>query len=132
MATEDVWSEALQFHYERGGYSYDPATERPEDGRARCALAAAGAEAWAREQGIEFRWSPDWEIGSHTDYYGPGSAYEDYEPETCENCDAYLGSTLLASLGCIDDADDDYRRVIEADLAIEARAELQRMLVAAL
>lgn len=129
MAVEDVWSEALQFHYEHGGYCYDPATERPEDGRARCALAAAGAEAWAREQGIEFRWEDDWNIGDHAAEF---DCCEDGGPDTCEMCAAYLGDTLLACLGCIDDASDEYRRVVEADLAIEARAELHKMLVAAL
>lgn len=130
MAIEDVWSEALQFHYEHGGFCYDPATERPEDGRARCALAAAGAEAWAREQGIEFRWEDDWHIGDHAAEFP--DAYDDGGPETCEMCGAWLGDECLAALGCIDDATDEYRRVIEADLAAEARAELQRMMVAAL
>lgn len=129
MAVEDVWSEAIMFHYDNGGYSYDPATERPEDGRARCALAAAGAEAWAREQGIEFRWSDDWHVTDHATEF---DCYDDGGPETCELCAAYLGDTMLACLGCIDDASDEYRRVIEADLAAEARAELQQMLVAAL
>lgn len=132
MAVEDVWSEALQFHYEHGGYCYDPATERPEDGRARCALAAAGAEAWAKEQGLEFRWEDDWQVGSHRDAFGRGSAYEDAEPETCEQCGAWLGDECLAAIGCVDDADDNYRRVIEAELAMEARAELTRLMVAAL
>lgn len=131
MAVQDVWSEALQFHYEHGGYYYDPATETRDEGRARCALEAAGAEAWAREQGIEFRWEDDWTITDHA-YEFCDDAYPEGNPETCETCAAYLGNTMLACLGCIDDATDEYRRVIEADLAIEARAELTRMLVAAL
>ena len=131
MAVEDVWSEALQFHYEHGGYCYDPATERPEDGRARCALAAAGAEAWAKEQGIEFRWEDDWQVTDHAHEFC-ADAYPDGNPETCEQCSAWLGGECLAAIGCVDDADDNYRRVIEAELAMEARAELTRLMVAAL
>ena len=120
---------AVRFFYEHGGYNYDPATETRDEGRARCAIEAAEAEAWADEQGVTFRWKDDWSIGDHMVEF---DCYDDEGPETCEMCVAYLGDTMLASLGCIDDADDNYRRVIEADLAIEARAELQRMLVAAL
>lgn len=131
MAVKDLWSEALQFHYEHGGYSYDPATERPEDGRARYALAAAGAEAWAQEQGLEFRWEDDWTVTDHAHEFC-ADAYPAGNPETCEMCGAWLGDECLAAMGCIDDATDEYRRVIEADLAMEARAEMTRLLVAAL
>lgn len=129
MATNGPTTEALRFFWEHGGYNYDPATETADEGRARCALEAAGAEVWAREQGIEFRWEDDWNVGDHVAEF---DCYEDGGPDTCEMCAAYLGDTLLACLGCIDDASDEYRRVIEADLAMEARAELQRMMVAAL
>jgi len=122
---------AVRFFHEHGGYGYDPATETRDEGRARCALEAAEAEAWADEQGVTFRWEDDWHVTDHAHEYCT-DAYPDGSPETCEVCDAYLGDTVLASLGCIDDATDEYRRVIEADLAIEARAELTRMLVAAL
>ena len=58
MATNGPTTEALRFHWEHGGFSYDPATETADQGRARCALAAAGAEAWAAEQGIELSDEP--------------------------------------------------------------------------
>lgn len=124
-------TEALRFHWEHGGYNYDPATETPDQGRARCALAAAGAEAWAKEQGIEFRWEDDWTVTDHAHEYC-ADAYPNGNPETCECCAAYLGDDVLACLACIDDATDEYRRVIEAELAMEARAEMTRLLVAAL
>lgn len=130
MATNGPTTEALRFHWEHGGYNYNPATETADQGRARCALEAAGAEAWAQEQGIEFRWEDDWNIGDHAAEFP--DAYDDGGPETCEMCTAYLGDTMLTCLGCIDDASDEYRRVIEAEMAMEARAELQRMMVAAL
>lgn len=131
MATNGPTTEALRFHWEHGGFSYDPATETADQGRARCALEAARAEAWAREQGIEFRWEDDWAVTDHAHEFCE-DAYPDGNPETCEVCTAYLGDTMLAALGCIDDASDEYRRVIEAGLAAEARAELTRMMVAAL
>ena len=65
---------------------------------------------WALDRGLTFRWSDDWEVGSHTEYFGPGSAYEDREPDTCEQCDLiddtrYRDVRILVSLGCVDDAD---------------------------
>lgn len=74
----------------------------------------------ATERGITFRWSDDWEVGSHREFFGPGSAYENSEPDTCEQCDVLdADGELLASLGCIDDADEDYRRTVEAELLSE-------------
>lgn len=70
--------------------------------------------------GCTFRWSDDWEVGNHGAEYG--EAYAQGEPDTCENADLFGpdGTTLLASLGCIDDADEGYRAEIENDLAREA------------
>lgn len=70
---------------------------------------------WARKNGITFEWSEDWEVGDHRKEYG--EAYTDGEPTTCEQCDAVRDGEIVASIGCVDDADDDYRRFIEADLA---------------
>jgi len=74
---------------------------------------------WAEQQGYTFRWEDDWDLGgSHADFYGPGSAYEDGEPDTCEVCDMLdANGDLVDSLGCIDDASDEYRREIEAGMA---------------
>jgi hypothetical protein len=110
-----VESEAALFFYDHAAYSTPP-------GREQCARDLAEAEDWARRAGVKFRWEDDWEIGSHRDYFGPDSVYENYEPSSCESCTATLGRDVVASLGCIDDADNDYRRVIEAELAEEARA----------
>lgn len=110
-----------QFFYLHAGYSYDPKIETRDKGRIRCAKYLATAEAYARNSEWEYRWEDDWDIGSHKKYYGKGSVYEVSEPETCESClllDA--DGEVLESLGCIDDADKNYRRVIEAELASEA------------
>jgi len=78
---------------------------------------------WAERQGYTFTWADDWDLGgkSHTDYYGPGSAYEECgEPSTCETCDMVdANGDMVDSLGCIDDASEEYRREVEADMARE-------------
>ena len=116
------------FFYEHAGYSYDPKVETAEMGRIRCAVEMALAEEQGRNVGLEFEWSDDWGVGSHTDFYGAGSCYEDHEPSTCEQCvvKSADGEYLPISLGCIDEADANYRRVVEAELAMEAIAELDR------
>jgi hypothetical protein len=112
--------ERERFFYEHAGYSFDPKTETAEDGRARAARQLAAAETWAERVGVEYRWEDDWGIGSHREFFGEGSAYEDREPETCEAVVAYLSGRAVGSLGCIDDADANYRRLIEAEIASEA------------
>ena len=104
---------AIDFFYEHAGYSHDPAIETPEEGRLRCAEALAEAEAFAETNGIVVSWSADWDV-NHT-------AEFDYEPETCEHAAALMHGEVVASLGCIDDATPEYRRVVEAQLADEAR-----------
>jgi hypothetical protein len=110
------------FFYTHAGFSYDPKKETEDQGRIRCAKALAKAEEKLRNSGAYVEWSNDWDIGSHKDYYGKGSCYEDSEPKTCESAVLWdsEGLYVLASLGCIDDADSNYRRVIEAELAQEA------------
>lgn len=112
------------FFYEHAGYSHDPKKETAEQGRIRCAIELAKAEEQARGLGWGFEWSEDWDIGSHKEYYGAGSCYEDSEPTTCESCVCKdEDGEVLASLGCIDDATREYRRVVEAELADEALAD---------
>jgi hypothetical protein len=117
-------TENEQFFYDHAGYGFNPSNgETAEDGKIRGARALALAEATAEAKGITFRWEDDWEIGSHKEFFGPDSAYDDHEPDTCEQCDAIDASgEVLASLGCVDDAGKDYRRVVEAELAAEVLA----------
>ena len=116
---EEILSADELFMHKHAGYSYDPKTETKEQGRQRCARELARAERWMHETGARVVWVDDWEIRDHVKYYG--DAY-DREPTTCEWAELRLGGEVLASLGCIDDATDEYRRVIEAELADEARA----------
>ena len=119
---------ATEFFREHAGWSYNPATETAEQGRARGARALAEAEAWAAAAGVRFVWGDDWDVGDHVAEY---DCYEEGEPATCERVLAYLGGEVVAALGCIDDATPEYRRVIEAELASEARHDLLRSYVAA-
>ncbi|MGB7728409.1 MAG: hypothetical protein WBL50_10275 [Candidatus Acidiferrum sp.] len=120
-------TDAEFFFYENAGYSYDPKKETAEQGRIRCAKQLADAERLAVSYGFTFEWEEDWSIGSHRKYYGEDSVYADHEPHTCESCIVRDEDVnVLGSLGCIDDADSNYRRVIQAELADEATAEYQK------
>lgn len=108
---------ARDFFLANIGTTYDPAKETPEVGTARVALMLAVAEQQAKEWGWSVEWSPDWTDSPHDHKYDSCTT----EPETCEMavlCDE--SGSVLASLGCIDDATDDYRRVVAAELALEA------------
>lgn len=109
---------AAEFFYQHAGWGYNPTTETPEEGRRAGAEALADAERWARETGVWFRWES--ELG-WIDHVAEYDTY-DAEPETCEACIAYdEDGEVVASLGCIDDATPQYRRVVEAELALEVK-----------
>ena len=80
--------------------------------------------AWADSIGLEFRWADDWAVDHEREF----DCYDDGGPDTCEYCHAVTADgTVLAALHCIDDATDEYRRVIEVELAEEAQWELGQM-----
>jgi hypothetical protein len=108
---------AIRFFYSNAGYSYDPKTETRNQGRWRCARSLAKAEQEAKQRGFEFQWQDDWTIADHVKEF---DTYTE-QPSTCETCLCLdEQGNVLASLGCIDDASNAYRRVIEAELASEA------------
>ena len=93
------------------------------------AQAAADLLAWAESIGLEFQWADDWSVDHGREF----DCYEDGGPETCEYCQAVTADgTVLASLHCIDDATDEYRQVIEVELAGEAQWELDQLVRRAL
>jgi hypothetical protein len=108
-----------QFFYEHAGYSYDPKKETPEQGRRKCARALARAEAKAYDKGITYKWDVD-----DTD----SSEWSDERPAWQQwYCIAYnRKGAAIASLSGIDFGrngepwGDPYRRVVEAELALEA------------
>jgi hypothetical protein len=115
--------EAEEFFYQHAGFSYDSKTQTADEGRRETARALAAAEAWGQQIGLEFSWEDDWSLGtSHAEFYSE-DAYPEGEPETCETCLAILNGDVVASLSCIDGATDEYRRVVEAELAAEVMDE---------
>lgn len=93
---------AEEFFYENAGYSYDPRVETREKGRRRCAVALARAEAWAREQEVDVVWEADWEGWSCLLAHPDGRV-------------ASLHAIEFGEQG----EDDPYRRVVQAELALE-------------
>jgi hypothetical protein len=82
-------------------------------GRSYTARELAKAERDAAALGFTFEWCSDWSC-DHQKKFG-------YEPASCQTClcRSFHGE-VLASLSCIDDADAAYRRVVQAELALEA------------
>jgi hypothetical protein len=110
-----------RFFFEHAPYCVESATEpTPEQwstARLEGAAALVTAERWAQSHGWSFVWEGDWDVNHETEY----DCYEHGGPTTCECCVMYdEHGNVLASLGCIDDATDQYRRVVEAELALEA------------
>jgi hypothetical protein len=116
----------FQFFREHAGFSYDPKTEIPAQGKAKCARALASAEAYARDHLFTFEWSED-----------PDSDSSDFCDDTpirptwqCICRDRFRD--VIASLGGIDFGpngepwSENYKRVVEAELASEGRAALER------
>lgn len=102
---------AITFFEEHAGYSYNPVFETPEQGRHRCAEELATAERWALDAGVYFDWEPD-----PDGYLSAGDA-----PGPWFSCCARnMFGHVVASLGGIDDPTYPYRRVVEAELALEA------------
>lgn len=112
--------EQFAFFFKNAGYSYDPKSQTPKQGRAARARKLAEAERYFDAHDWRIEWWEDWTVECHVDAF---DGY-DVEPETCEQAILYdAAGNVLASLGCIDDADDNYRRVIRAELALEAMAD---------
>lgn len=115
---------AYQFFLKHAGYSYDAATETPMQGRIRCARAMAKSEAAATRLGYSYEWEIDQEINS--------SEFSAETPPHQLWCCVMRNpeGQVVASLGGIDFLHHDnpwaepYRRVVEAELALEAMHEV--------
>lgn len=106
------------FFWRSAGWSYDPSKETPEEGRKRGALALAQAEGDAEARGLTFQWEVD-DIDS--------SDFSDERPTwALWVCVCRGDGENLASLAGVDFGrgrepwGQDYREVVEAELAIEA------------
>lgn len=111
-----------QFFFDHAGWSHDPLTESPREGRVRCAQALATAEQWLKDNSAFYRVT--WEDDPDS-RYDHGRDVLESSPETCEQATLWMIDAdhpwVAASLGCIDDADDAYRRVVAAELALEVK-----------
>lgn len=105
-----------EFFYAHAGYSYDPKRETPEQGRRRCAKALARAEDYAQSLGWTFKW--DHEPDADLSWMDEEERAKPHEVLCCVLRDA--SGDVRASLGNIVDADRNYGRVVEAELALEA------------
>lgn len=119
-------SPAAQFFFDHAGSSYNPATETPEQGRTRCAIQLAEAEAlYLRAHQVsdvtcEWVTDPDADLS----WMRP----KDRKNACVEGCGIKNNEEYLASLWGITDADDDYKRVVRAELALECADQLRQII----
>lgn len=113
--------ESYRFHYEHGGYGYRPAIETPEQGRVRCAISAARAEFAARIAGVTFYWTPDTDTDAECERFpgAQGVAEPPFYGCVMFSPDGTSAGSLWAIDGC-EDRTAPYRRVIQAELALDA------------
>lgn len=107
----------VQFFYDNAGYSYNPATGTEEMGRIHCANRLAQAEIDGRHFGLTFEWVPD-NDADPMDWDGDGPMGD--EAYGCVVRDPE--GNIRASLWAIFDPTPQYRRVVEAELAMQALA----------
>lgn len=108
----------FKFFFENAGYIVGE--------RAKGALDLARAERYAFDSGFRFEWTDDedpdrsWE--EDAGYKGPGEYLCCRLIRVCPHCNV---ESTAASLCGIVDPDDNYRRIIEAELAAEVKAETE-------
>lgn len=113
---------AVRFFYKHAGWSYDQKVETSEQGRLRCAREMAKAEEHAFDHDWSYVWGPDECIGGdcgETDSCDHACCQG--SPHEVEFCilEGSEGQTL-ESLSSICEPSREYRRVVEAELALEA------------
>ena len=122
-------SKQEQFFYKHAAYSYDPKTETEEHGRVRCARAMARAEQYASDMDWGFCWEYDADgcIGCDCENEDCAcSSGANHETFVCVVRD--LDGKVLASCGSICSPSNDYTRVMEAELALEAMPDLEALI----
>lgn len=114
----------VRFFYDHAGYSWDPKTETKAQGRRRCAEEYAHAER-SRPESWSFKWDYDPDIGP-TEWLDMMGSEQDAPDEVLSCVLVDSRGQHLASLWGIADPDRNYRRVIEAELTMEATDMIQR------
>jgi hypothetical protein len=126
-----------RFFFEHAGFGYYPERETVDEGRARGAIALAAAEAIYMEAhrvadvGCEWEDDPEGFADFDADQRAGRLNDDEQQPERIEGCYIWTGNTdraYLASLWGIWDADDNYRRVIRAELALESLERLVQII----
>jgi len=112
------------FFYHNAGYSYDPKTETLKEGRFRCARELAAAETIGQRLGYVFEW--EFDECPDLSWMSDKEREQGHEVLCCRIPDPENTRHSLASLCGITDPPYHYRRVIEAELAAEAIADLDR------
>lgn len=124
IETVEPPTEAVDFFYRWGYTSWNPDTETEDEGKRRGARETAIAEAWGKAKGLVVVWVDDWSVDHKEEF---PDAYPVNGPNTCEEAYIEYKGEVVAALGCIDDADENYRRVTEANLMEEAHDEVERL-----
>lgn len=112
-----------RFFFKWAGWSYDPKTQTPLQGRWAGAKALANAE--ARGQALEFTFQ--WE---HDDFPWDGDGEPPKEVLVCICLDKR--GAVLASTSGIADPSREYGQVIEAELACDALASIESSVMEAI
>lgn len=109
---------AYQFFMKHAGYSYDPKTETPMQGRIKCARSLAKAERAARDGGFSYQWHEDG-VSDSTEF-AKGKRYALWICLMRDASGAVVGSLCGIDFGRDKEPwGDPYRRVVEAELALE-------------
>lgn len=119
--SKTIWRQAAEFFYANAGFSYDPKTESPEQGRKRCSEALATAERDGASSGFTFEWTED--DGEFSD--------DDRHVQLWICICRHKVGDALATLGGIDLGEEEppqaiYCRVIQAELAMQALAYIAK------
>lgn len=106
------------FFFAHAGYSWNPKTQTEEQGKRECAERLARAEEWASANGYSFDWRPDHVTSKKfSNEQPPWMLWQAaiFDPD----------GTIVGGLGGVDFGrdgqpwGDNYRRVVEAELALE-------------
>jgi hypothetical protein len=112
---QDHLKKNAEFFYKHAAYSYGP-DQTKRQGRMEGAMKLARAEREAEERGWNVEWQPD---GMP---YDMGDAETEMPNEVLFAVLKDASGNIIGSLSGIADPDNNYRRVVEAELALEALA----------
>ncbi len=113
-----VSKKEIEFFYDYAPFSYKPNEETKEEGHQRTAKELAKAEKWFNFFSFSDEMRFEWEVDPDID----SSEFEDTDsPRELYICKMFYGDQLETTIGGIDlkSATDPYKRVIEAEMALE-------------